>query len=116
MDDEDALINIGKEMLERLGYTVIAKTSPVEALEAFGNNPHGFNLVITDQTMPHLTGEKLAKGLMQIRKDIPIILCTGYSELVTEKKAKAAGIREFVMKPLVMRDLSETVRKVLDDL
>jgi PAS domain S-box-containing protein len=114
VDDEETLIQIGKAMLERLGYTVVTKTSSVEALEAFGEKPHAFDLVITDQTMPHLTGEKLAKGLMQIRKNIPIILCTGYSQLVTGEKAKAAGVREFVMKPLVMRDFAETVQKVLD--
>ena len=115
VDDEETLIQIGKAMLERLGYTVSARTSSVEALEVFEERPHDYDLVITDQTMPNMTGENLAKGLMQIRKDIPIILCTGYSELINEEKAKAAGIREFVMKPLVMRDLAETVRKVLDD-
>jgi CheY-like chemotaxis protein len=102
-------------MLERLGYTVAARTSSVEALETFKENPHDYDLVVTDQTMPNMTGENLAKGLMQIRKDIPIILCTGFSELVNEETVKAAGIREFVMKPLVMSDLAETVRKVLDE-
>jgi len=92
----------------------LATFSSIEALEVFQAQPNKFDLVITDQTMPNMTGEELSKELMRIRPDIPIILCTGYSELITEDKAKSMGIREFVMKPLVARELAETVRNVLD--
>ena len=114
VDDEQAMVDMGKQMLEALGYKVVAKTSSTEALEAFRAHPDKFDIVITDQTMPHITGEMLAKKLMRIRSDIPIILYTGYSEVITEEKAKAMGIREFVMKPIVTRDMAETIRNVLD--
>lgn len=115
VDDEQAIVDMGKQMLEALGYKVVAKTSSTEALDAFRAHPDKFDIVITDQTMPHITGEMLAKKLMRIRHDIPIILCTGYSEAITEEKAKAMGIREFVMKPIVTRDIAETIRNVLDE-
>ncbi|MFH1350835.1 MAG: CHASE2 domain-containing protein [Pseudomonadota bacterium] len=115
IDDEEILVEIGKEILEQLGYEVTPKRNSLAALEAFRENPGKFDLVITDMTMPLMTGEMLAKELMKIRPDIPIILCTGFSERITEKKAKAIGIREFVMKPLVMRDLAKTIRKILDE-
>ncbi len=114
VDDEQAIVGMGKKILEALGYIVVAKTSSTEALEAFRAHPDEFDLVITDQTLPHMTGEMLAKELMRIRPDIPIILCTGYSEVITEEKAKAMGIREFVMKPIVTRDMAKTIRNVLD--
>ena len=114
VDDEEALVQIGQHMLRRLSYEVVPRTSSVEALEAFRAQPDKFDLVITDQTMPNMTGEMLAKELMSIRPDIPIILCTGYSELISKELAKAMGIREYVMKPLVIRKLATTIRKVLD--
>jgi CheY-like chemotaxis protein len=114
VDDEEALVKIGQQMLERLAYEVVPRTSSIEALEAFRAQPDKFDLVITDQTMPNMTGEMLAKELMGIRPDIPIILCTGYSELISKERAKAMGIREYVMKPLVIRELATTIRKVLD--
>jgi two-component system cell cycle sensor histidine kinase/response regulator CckA len=114
VDDEQAMVDMGKQMLEALGYKVAAKTSGTEALEVFRAHPDKFDLVITDQTMPNVTGEMLAQELMRIRPDIPIILCTGYSEVITEEKAKAMGIREFVMKPIVTRNIAETIRSVLD--
>ena len=101
-------------MLERLGYEVVTKRNSVQALELFRAEPDRFDLVITDMTMPDMTGDKLAQELMKIRPQIPIILCTGHSILVSEEKAKEIGIKAFVMKPLVMRNLAETVRKVLD--
>jgi len=115
VDDEITLANLGKEILEHLGYDVISKTSSMEALELFQARCDDFDLVITDLTMPHMTGDKLAKELLKIRHDIPIILCTGYSERVSEGNAKEMGIKEFVMKPLVMRDLAKVIRKVLDE-
>lgn len=113
IDDEQALVDLGKQMLEILGYEVITRTSSIEALGLFQAQPNKFDLVITDMTMPNMTGEKLAKELMRIRPNIPIILCTGFSEQITEKESKEIGIREFAMKPLVMRDLAKSIRKVL---
>jgi len=114
VDDEKALVDIGKQILERLGYEVVARTSSIEALEAFKAQPHRFDLVITDQTMPNMTGEDLAKELMRIRPDIPVILCTGYSHMISEDKAKAMGIRAFIMKPILRHDIAQTIRRVLD--
>ncbi|MBL7177779.1 MAG: response regulator [Desulfobacteraceae bacterium] len=113
IDDEQALAEIGKEILEHLGYEVVTKTSSIEALGSFREQPDLFDLVITDMTMPHMTGENLAKEIMKIRPDIPIILCTGFSEHITDKKAKELGIREFAMKPFAIHDLAKTIRKVL---
>ena len=101
-------------MLEKLGYKVEARTSSVESLEAFRNNPSGFDLVITDMTMPNMAGVELAKEIMKLRADIPIILCTGYSEQIDEKKAMRMGIRAYVMKPIVMSEIANTIREVLD--
>ena len=114
VDDEHALVEIARDILERLGYEVVTRTSSVEALELFSAQADNFDLVITDMTMPNMTGDNLSRELMKIRSDIPIILCTGYSERISEEKAKSMGIREFVMKPLVMKDLAKTVRKALD--
>ncbi|MDY6954161.1 MAG: ATP-binding protein, partial [Thermodesulfobacteriota bacterium] len=114
VDDENALAGMAKEMLEHLGYQVVAKTSSLEALEAFMSQPDQFDLVITDMTMPGMTGDALAGKLMRIRPDIPVILCTGYSDRISEGRAKAMGIRAFVMKPVVKREIAETIREVLD--
>jgi len=114
VDDQDIIVQIEKQMLERLGYHVTARTSSIDALEAFRANPDKFDLVITDLTMPNMTGDKLAGELIKIRSDIPVILCTGFSELISKEKAESLGIKEFLMKPVVMRDLSSTIRKVLD--
>ena len=113
VDDEQPLVEIGKQMLERLGYTVDTRTSSIEALELFKTQPNRFDLVITDIVMPNMTGEKLAEKLLDIRADIPIILCTGYSEKFTRRQASDMGIQSFLMKPLVMRDLASTVRQAL---
>ncbi|MEA2039442.1 MAG: ATP-binding protein [Thermodesulfobacteriota bacterium] len=116
IDDEQALADMGKQMLERLGYEVTIRTSSIEALELFHKKSDQFDLVITDMTMPKMTGDKLAKELMKIRRDIPVILCTGFSERISEEKAKEMGIKAFTMKPIVMRDMTKTVRKVLDEM
>jgi PAS domain S-box-containing protein len=113
VDDEQTLVDLAKEMLESLGYRVITKTSALEALGAFRSQPHAFDLVITDMTMPGLTGKELSKELMAIRPDIPVILCTGFSELIDVRQAKETGIRELVMKPYVTGSLARTIRKVL---
>ena len=114
VDDEQPIVDIGKQMIEQLGYTVVTRTSSLEALELFRTKPDEFDLVITDMTMPNMTGEELANELMFIRPDIPIILCTGFSRRVTEKKAKAMGIQAFIMKPILKQELAETIRRVLD--
>jgi len=114
IDDEQVLIEIASQMLEQLRYEVVTTRSSVQALELFRAEPDRFDLVITDMTMPHMTGDKLARELMKIRPDIPIILCTGHSKLLSEAKAKDMGIRAFVMKPILKRTLAEAVRKALD--
>jgi CheY-like chemotaxis protein len=114
IDDEKALVDLGYQILERLGYDVTTRTSSVEALELFIAQPEKFDLVITDMTMPNMTGDELAGKLMKIRADIPVILCTGYSERISQEKAHAIGIKEFVLKPIVMSALAVTVRTVLD--
>ncbi|MFH1010889.1 MAG: PAS domain S-box protein [bacterium] len=115
VDDEEPLTRLGKQMLERLGYRVTTRTSSVEALEAFRSNPDKFDLIITDQTMPNITGMELADEMMRIRRDIRIILATGFSETVSPDKAKQLGVREYIMKPVAIRELGEIVRRVLDE-
>ena len=114
VDDEKVLVDIGEKMLKKLGYNVTGRTSPYEALEAFRANPDKFDLVITDMSMPRMSGEILAKNVLKIRSDMPVIICTGFSNRVTPENASSMGIKDFVLKPLTMRDLSESVRKVLD--
>jgi CheY-like chemotaxis protein len=113
VDDEQPLVEIGKQMLERLGYTVATRTSSIEALELFRTNPNRFDLIITDIVMPNMSGDKLAQKILELRNDIPIVLCTGYSEKFTRQNASEMGIRSFLMKPLVMKDLADTVRQAL---
>ncbi|MBU4054644.1 MAG: response regulator, partial [Proteobacteria bacterium] len=114
VDDEKTLVKLGSEMFKYLGYQVTATTSSLEALNLFHANPHDFDLVITDQTMPTLPGVELAKAILLIRPEMPIILCTGFSEAITEENAKSLGIKAFVMKPLVLHEIAGTVRSVLD--
>ena len=114
VDDEEPLVRMGQQMLERLGYHVSARTSSMEALEAFRAQPDRFDLVITDQTMPNMTGVQLARELMRIRPDIPIILITGFSEIVPPEKAKKMGIREYLMKPVVTSNFGKAIRRALD--
>lgn len=114
VDDEKVIVDICKARLERMGYTVTTYCSSKEALAAFRSSPDSFDLVITDQTMPHLPGSALAKELLQIRPNIPIILCSGYSSMVSEERAIDLGIRKFAMKPVSPRDLAMMVRDVLD--
>lgn len=114
IDDEQVLADLGKQMLDPLGYTVTIKTDSIEALQTFRVKPQNFDLVVTDMTMPRMTGFELAEKLLQIRTDIPIILCTGFSEMVTHKKARTIGIREFVMKPIDISEMAEIVRRTLD--
>jgi PAS domain S-box-containing protein len=114
IDDEDQIVIMTKEMLMRIGYNVTALSDSLSALNEFRKNPDGYDIVISDQTMPGMTGMQLANELLKIRKDMPIILTTGYSEGMNEEKAKEAGIRSFVMKPYTFQNLSIIIRQVLD--
>jgi len=100
IDDEEVLVTIGKQMLESLGYEVTTQTDGIKALELFKSQPTRFDLVVTDMTMPKITGEDLAAELMRIRPDIPVILCTGFSAKINKEKSAAMGIGAFVYKPV----------------
>jgi len=114
VDDEKSLLYMTQEMLAHLGYQVKAEINPIDALALFQSKPDQFDLVITDMTMPQMTGVAFSKKLLAIRKDIPIIICTGHSALVDEEKAKNMGLAAFIMKPVNMQVLAQTIRKVLD--
>jgi nitrogen-specific signal transduction histidine kinase/ActR/RegA family two-component response regulator len=114
VDDEEVIAQLTQKTLDRLGYTVTAVSNSRKALDLFSDDPSNYDLVITDQTMPGMTGDQLALKILSLRADIPIILCTGFSHVIDEAQAKAMRIREFIMKPIVGRDLAITVRRVLD--
>jgi CheY-like chemotaxis protein len=113
IDDELVQVRSVRSMLTRLGYEVVAMTDGQEALDRFRADPRAFDLVITDQTMPQMTGMRLSEEVLRLRPDLPIILCTGYSETVDAAGARALGIREFMMKPYSVREMAETVRRAL---
>ncbi|RJQ53471.1 MAG: response regulator [Desulfobacteraceae bacterium] len=114
IDDEQALVDIGRQMLEYLGYGVVARTSSTDALEMFREQPDRFDLIITDTTMPNMTGERFSQEALKIRPDIPVILCTGFSEEITEQKAKDIGVRAYIMKPYVLSEIAEIIRRILN--
>ncbi|MFH2219040.1 MAG: PAS domain S-box protein [Pseudomonadota bacterium] len=114
VDDEPSLVKLVKQMLERQGYEVVGKTSSLEALKLFQEESGNFDLIITDIAMPQMAGDQLAKRLIAVRSDIPIILCTGHSDRIDEEKAKELGIKAYTMKPLNKKELNIIVRKVLD--
>ena len=113
VDDEKSLVETGVEILRLLGYQVTGKTSSLEALETFKTNPEAFDLVLTDQTMPDMSGAELAVELLKIRPEIPIILCTGYSTKISDERAKEIGIVDYFMKPLDTNKLALIIRKAL---
>ena len=115
IDDEAMLAELGQAMLIRLGYQVTTRRNSLDALATFQNQPDAFDLIITDQTMPGMTGVDLARRILQIRPQMPIILCTGYSSQISEDQAKAAGIKGFAYKPLAKKEIGELIRKVLDE-
>jgi PAS domain S-box-containing protein len=115
VDDEQPLVDVGKQALESLGYELTTMTSSVDALDLFKKEPDRFDLVITDMTMPKMTGDELSNELKAIRQDIPVILCTGFSTRITAEKAKDMGIRAFISKPILKQHMAETIRKVLDE-
>ncbi len=114
VDDEEQIVAMEQQMLENLGYRVTARTDSAEALKVFAEHPQNFDLVITDMTMPHMTGDQLAQKMLDIEPNIPVILCTGFNQVITEEKALAMGIQKFVMKPVVKKELATTIRTVLD--
>ncbi|MCF8077440.1 MAG: response regulator, partial [Desulfotignum sp.] len=116
VDDEKSIIHLETQMLKRLGYQTSVFISSREALAAFKTEPSLFDLVITDMNMPNINGMQLAVEMIAVRPDIPIILCTGFSERIDNKKAEAQGIRGLLMKPVGMKDLALKVREVLNSL
>jgi len=114
VDDEEAIARMEKQMLDRLGYRVTLRTSSVEALEAFRAHPLRFDLVVTDMTMPNMTGVQLAREVKKLRPDIPVIVCTGFSEQINEENFTALGIDGYVMKPVVRGEIAGAIRRVLD--
>ena len=115
IDDEVRIAEIGEEILRLLGYRVTIRTSSLEALDLFKRRSNEFDLVVTDMTMPNLTGDRLAVELMKIRPGIPVILCTGYSKRISEEAASDIGIMALAYKPIVKADFAKTIRKVLDE-
>ncbi|MGD0661134.1 MAG: ATP-binding protein [Syntrophorhabdales bacterium] len=115
VDDEEALVEMGEDILAELGYEVTSRMNGREALALLKPDPSRFDLVITDQTMPEMTGIDLAREILVLRSDMPIIMCTGFSYAVDADKAREAGIKAFAMKPLTKREIAKTIRKVLDE-
>lgn len=115
IDDEEMLADMCKSMLERLGYRVTTRTNVFDAINTFHNQPDEFDMVITDQTMPGMTGSDLALRLLQIRPELPIILCTGFSTIISEETSKKLGIKGYAMKPLTKKDIAVLIRKVFDE-
>jgi PAS domain S-box-containing protein len=114
VDDEEVIMTTEEQMLKRLGYKVSSHTSSIKALETFRTNPDKFDIVITDMAMPDMSGDKLSIELMEIRPDIPILLCTGFSMVMSEEKAASMGIKGFILKPIVIQNLAKKIREILD--
>ncbi|MCP3900116.1 MAG: PAS domain S-box protein [Desulfobacteraceae bacterium] len=114
VDDEKSIIGMEQNILKRLGYKVTSRLNSLEALETFKADPTNFNLVITDMAMPNMSGDKLTVELTKIRPDIPVLLCTGFSDTMSEEKAESLGINGFLLKPIVITDLAHKIREILD--
>ncbi len=114
VDDEKIIIKLGRRLLGNLGYSVVGRTSSIEALNLFKSDPDQFDLIITDMTMPIMLGTELSKKIMEIRPDIPVLMCTGFSEQIDKDAAYELGIRGFVSKPILMTELATQIRKILD--
>ena len=114
VDDEKYIAEMLKEMLGQLGYEVAARYGSAGALEVFQAQPERFDLVITDQTMPNMTGTDLAKEMLKIRPDIPIIICTGFSAVIDVAGTRKIGIKALLMKPVALQQLAEQVHKLLN--
>ncbi|MFH1217291.1 MAG: ATP-binding protein [Pseudomonadota bacterium] len=114
VDDEEPIVTMQKKTLEKLGYQVTGLTGSLDALRCFKDDPNGYDLVITDQTMPVMNGMDLAREILAIRPGMPVILCTGFSRLISPESAETAGLRRLLTKPVTGNDLAEIVRKTLD--
>ena len=115
VDDEESMVDLNRQRLERLGYQVKSTTRPLQALEWFSADPDGFDVIITDMTMPRMTGDRLTKEILTIRPQMPVIICTGYSERMSEKRAETLGVRKYIEKPIALRNLASALREVLDE-
>jgi len=115
VDDEEPMVNLNRQRLERLGYQVKSTTKPLEALEWFKADPGQFDVIITDMTMPRMTGDRLAEEVLKIRPHMPVIICTGYSERMSAKKAEALGVSKYIEKPIDLRNLASALREVLEE-
>lgn len=113
VDDEEPLVRLGQDTLSSLSYEVVAVVGSIEALNRFRATPQRFDVVVTDQTMPEMTGTQLAQELRRIREDIPLILCTGFSHIVDAERAHALGINAFCIKPVDMRELALKIDHIL---
>jgi PAS domain S-box-containing protein len=114
VDDEEMIVNVTGQILDRLGYKVVTRTNSLDALEEFQEKPEEFDLVITDQVMPNMTGTELAKEMLSIKKDLPVILCSGYPEQIKLEELEKIGIRQFIMKPINRQELTEKVQELLN--
>ena len=115
VDDEEAILTLEKQALEKLGYRVDPESCPVEALKTFHNAPEKYDLIITDMSMPRMSGEQFTSEELGIRPDIPVIVCTGFSRKITPDKIREMGIRDVLMKPVLIQELSEKIRSILDN-
>jgi len=115
LDDESDIVDMGKKIIESFGYQVVGVENSLEALEIFEKNPDSFDLVISDITMPNMTGEEFAKKIFSIKPDTPIILCTGYSDIISEDHAKKVGIKKYIMKPFSGQKMAEAIGEVLNE-
>jgi len=115
VDDEEAITNMLAQMLTRLGYQVSPRNSSIDAFVLFRHEPDSFDLVITDMTMPNMAGDELAQKILALRPEMPIVLCTGFSEKISPEKADIIGIKGILMKPVVRSDLANLIREVLDN-
>lgn len=114
VDNEESIVTISEQMLKKLGYEVETRTDSLEALELFKSDPDHFNLVISDIGMPKMSGDIFARELIRIRADIPVILATGYSEYIDEKRAREIGVKNYITKPILMDKLDKAIHDVLD--
>jgi CheY-like chemotaxis protein len=116
VDDEESIVRLAKNMLEHLGYEVVASTNSLEALEIFKRDPGEFDLVLTDHIMPNLTGTELARRIHWINPEIPVVIITGMGDLIPDEQKESSPIKTFIMKPLVIHSLAEKIRQVLDQM
>ncbi len=115
VDDEESILTSTSELLKDYGYNVVSFLDPESAFREFEKKPHHFDLLITDMTMPNMTGDELALKILEHQKDFPIILCTGYSDRISKNKALKMGIKKYVQKPMDSKKLLFLVRKILDE-